>query len=310
MACKISFIITARNEPPDLLAATIAGVLATSAPYEREVVVVDDGSDIAVRWQSEAVTVIRNPTPVGVAQSRRKGAVIATGEVLVWLDAHMTFAPDWLDRMLEHVGSGSLLCSAYWDYQRSSCYSWGADFAWRSERIYRLGHSRGFALRYRRRFSGHGAQDVPIAVGACYMLRRGSYDTLGGFCPLFRVWGGDEQDISARAWLSGLGVKCVVGAQVGHLCRPTFPYQVCYDDLEFNQLVMLRTVFEPATVHALEKCFLPLSSKVNRWLGEAALDGWRAAVQSRRRHSDGEFFRRFLPAFFWGFPSARLQNPV
>jgi hypothetical protein len=310
MASKISFIVTARNEAPQMLAATVDSVLTTSAGHHRELVIIDDGSETPLQHESDSVTVIRNPVPIGVAQSRRKGAAIATGDILVWLDAHMTFAPGWLDLMLEHVDSGSLLCSAYWDYHRSTCYSWGADLTWCAERSYRYGRSPGFALRYRRRFFGHGALPVPVAVGACYMLLRSSYNTLGGFCPLFRVWGVDEQDISARAWLTGLGVKCVVGSVVGHLCRPTFPYPVQYDHVEFNQLVMLRTVFEPATVHALERFFQPVSAQVESWLAETALDSWRAAVQSRRQYGDWEFFKRFVPAFLWGFPSSRLQTPV
>ena len=57
----------------------------------------------------DGVNLIRNPEPIGVSRARRLGASVATGSVLVWLDAHMSFAPDWLDRMLEHVDSGDLL---------------------------------------------------------------------------------------------------------------------------------------------------------------------------------------------------------
>jgi GT2 family glycosyltransferase len=309
MTQKISFICTARNEPPVALAATIDGLLQTTSRHERELVVIDDGSETPVECPSDGVTLIRNPEPIGVSQSRRMGASVATGSVLVWLDAHMTFAPDWLDRMLEHVDTGSLLCSAYWDYGQSTCYSWGADFAWCPERDYSVRRFPGFAVRYRRRPPGRHVVEVPMIVGACYMLLRSSYEALGGFSPLFRVWGVDEQDMSARAWLTGLGVKCVADARVGHLCRPGFPYPVQYEHLEFNQIVMLRSVFQKSTVQALEKFFEPIPMPVQQWLDETNLAEWRAAVQSRRQMSDLEFLRRFVPAFFWGLASSGPQKP-
>ena len=147
-----------------------------------------------------------------------------------------------------------------------------------------------------------------MVVGACYMLLRSSYEALGGFSPLFRVWGVDEQDLSARAWLTGLGVACVVDARVGHLCRPSFPYPVQYEHLEFNQIVMVRSLFEEPTVHALEKFFEPIPRQVQTWLDETDLGEWRSTVQSRRRMRDSEFLRQFVPALFWGFASSRVRR--
>src|SRR5262249_34739530 len=153
-------------------------------------------------------------------------------------------------------------------YEQSTCHCWGADFTWCGERDYAAQHYPGFALRHRTRFPGHGAVDVPMVIGACYMILRISYEILGGFSPLFKVWGVDEQDLSARAWITGLGVKCVTDARVGHLWRPSFPYPVQFEHLEFNQLVMVRTLFEEATVKTLEEFFKPIPVQVERWLDE------------------------------------------
>ena len=65
-----------------------------------------------------------------VSKARRQGCDVASGAVLVCLDAHMTFDPSWLDRMLAHVESGALLCSAFWNYERTVCHCFGADFTW------------------------------------------------------------------------------------------------------------------------------------------------------------------------------------
>jgi len=295
MTNGISYLITARNESPPVLGATIDGLLETTSRHPGEIIVIDDGSDVPVASTSPEVLVIRNSEPIGVSRSRGYAASIASGDVLVWLDAHMTFAPDWLDQMLTHVGSGALLCSAFWDYDLSTCHCWGADFVWCGERNYWEGRSPGFGLRHRTRFPGQGAVNVPMIVGACYMTLRSSYERFGGCSPLFRVYGADDIDMSVRAWISGLGVKCVTGARVGHLSRSAFPYPVNFEHFEFNQLAMVRTTFEEQTVNALERYFEPLPAAVGKWSDQTDFSSFRELVQSRRRMSDAEFFSRFAP---------------
>jgi len=296
----ISFVVTAREEDPAVLRRTLTELRATAPPREREILVVDDGSSRPIAGVPGDVTIIRHETPLGVSRARRRGCALAVGEVLVCLDAHMTFAHDWLDRMLAHVDSGALLCAPFRDYERSTCYCFGADFEWCGQRDYRGQRSPGFRFRHRVTSPGTGAPDVPMAIGACYMLRRSTYEALGGFSPLFGIWGGSEQDVSARAWLAGFGVKCVTDAGVGHLSRPAFPYTVRFDDVEFNQLMSIRTVFEAQTSTLLESFFDPLPDGVARRLNgsQDEVAAWRAVVQTSRRSSDLEFFSRFVPELY------------
>src|SRR5262249_17211402 len=154
----------------------------------------------------------------------------------------------------------------------------GADFAWNDSRDYTVQKYPGFGLRHRTERPDGLLVNVPMAIGACYMMRRDAYERLGGFCPHFRVWGIDEQDVSARAWIGGFGVSCVTQAKVGHLCRDRFPYPVEFDHLEYNQLVMLRSLFEPATRERMERCFHPVSETVAGWLAGIDLTAWRKTV--------------------------------
>lgn len=292
MNAGVSFIVTAREEPPAVLAATIDGLLSTSGGHEREIVLVDDASTAPVGLVRPHLRVVRNPTPVGVAQSRRRGVKLAEHDILVVCDAHMSFAPDWLDHMLAYVESDSLLCAAWWNYELSRPVCWGSDFGWCGQRDYQTGRTPGFVVKHRTRFPGDGAVEVPMALGACYMMRRRVYDRSGGFSPFFRIWGKSEQDLSARMWITGAQVKCVTRARVGHLSRKTFPYPVRFSDIEFNQAVMLRTIFETS---AVEELLRPFPAEVENWLAEVDLSEWREWIQSHRKMSDAEFFRRFLP---------------
>lgn len=291
----ISFLIVARNELEEHLNATVDGILATSAGHNREIIVVDDGSSTPVCLDYPEIRVLRNAASIGTCQSRRLGASAATGNVLVSLDAHMSFAPDWLDQMLSHVDSGALLCAAWWNYELTRPLCWGADFLWCGERDYHAGRSPGLGFRHRTTFPGEDALEVPMLIGACYMMLRTSYQKLGGFSPFFRTWGKLEQDLSSRAWILGLGVKCVPAAHVGHFSRPKFPYPVRWEDIEFNQIATARTVFDEPTSRIFEQLLQPLPAEVRIWLEESDFLDWRGYIQSRREISDAEFFRRFVP---------------
>jgi polypeptide N-acetylgalactosaminyltransferase len=291
---SISFVIAVRDEPDYLLQATLDGLLRTSDNYRREIVVVDDGSIVPVQIELPDVLVVRNAEPIGSARSRRIGASFASGEVLSFLDPHMSFAPEWLNKMMAHVDSEALLCSAWWDYELTRCHCWGADFRWCGERDYVSGRCPGFDFRHRTVFPGGGAVDVPMLIGASYMMLRSSYDRIGGFSPFFRTWGRLEQDLSLRAWIVGLGVKCVSEARVGHFSRKKFPYKVCWNDIEFNQLATVRTAFEESTSRRLEQVMQP-PQQVKEWLNQIEFEPWRKSIQSRRVITDRELLERFVP---------------
>ncbi|HEX4137602.1 MAG TPA: glycosyltransferase [Bryobacteraceae bacterium] len=286
MSHRVSFAITSRDEDPAILTATIEGVLATSKGRWREILVVDDGSIRPVDFSHPDVAILRNAEPVGVCPSRRKALAASSGNVLVTLDAHMTFELDWLDRMLEHVDSRALLCAAWMNYERSRTYCFGADIAWGQSQF------TGFGFRHRTEKPRRASSPISVILGACYMIRRDAYEQLGGFCPLFRVWGSDEQDMSIRALMAGLEVRCVAGAGVGHLDRQ-LPYPVSWDHSIYNEIVMIRSVFEEGTAKLLEEFFEPLSDNVQNWLRALDLREWRSVVQSQRRMQDVDFFRRY-----------------
>jgi GT2 family glycosyltransferase len=197
--------------------------------------------------------------------------------------------------MLVQASADTLLCSPFWTYDLSECMCWGADFQWNATRDYAQGKYPGFGLRHRTSPQSHALVEVPLLIGACYAMRRDSYDKLGGFSPHLRIWGSDEQDISARAWLAGMRVACVTHAKVGHFSRAAFPYPVQFEHLEFNQIVLIRSLFEKPTIEELEPFFQPLPAQVEAWLAATDLTQWRKAIQRRRKITDAEFFERFVP---------------
>jgi hypothetical protein len=291
----VSIIITSRDEDEAVLEATLGRLRESTRHLTTDTVIIDDGSRVPVRVPCTEARLVRNDQPLGVCPSRRQGACLAAGDVLVWLDAHMSFGASWLEQMLVHLDGESLLCSPFWSYDLRDCLCWGADFVWNSARDYNAQKYPGFGLRHRTDPPAHLVVDVPMVIGACYIMRRDAYERMGGFCPHFRIWGIDEQDMSARAWIAGFRVRCVTEAKVGHLCRGQFPYAVEFNHLEFNQMVMVRSIFGRRTRERIERHFDPLPPRVAEWLDQTDLSSWRAAVQRPRRMTDAEFLARFTP---------------
>ena len=87
----ISFIITYYNEPLDLLCECIDSItVLTLTSDEREIIVVDDGSDESpvetLKQFGDAITYIRQKH-MGLSEARNRGLQMATGEYIQFIDA-------------------------------------------------------------------------------------------------------------------------------------------------------------------------------------------------------------------------------
>ena len=87
----ISFIITYYNEPLDLLCECIDSIIVLPLTSdEREIIVVDDGSDESpvetLKQFGDAITYIRQKN-MGLSEARNRGIQMATGEYIQFIDA-------------------------------------------------------------------------------------------------------------------------------------------------------------------------------------------------------------------------------
>jgi len=99
---KISIIIPTYNEEQDIRRTLDA---VTAIEYEnKEIIVVDDAStdrtvEIVRTYEPLGVHVIQQPVNAGVAATRNRGIRVATGEVIVILNADVYPQPDFLTRI-------------------------------------------------------------------------------------------------------------------------------------------------------------------------------------------------------------------
>src|SRR5215813_3850816 len=93
---EISVVIITRNEGAELK-TTVDNVIRTVPASDREIVVVDDGShdgsSDCLRDYPEVQLLRTNA--LGVARARNHGASHATGNVIIFSDAHMRLPADW-----------------------------------------------------------------------------------------------------------------------------------------------------------------------------------------------------------------------
>jgi GT2 family glycosyltransferase len=101
MAVDLSFIIPVRNDAAGL-ARCLASIKAAAAGATTECIVIDNGSsdgsvDVATKAGCRVLTIPHER----VGALRNKGAEVATGDVLAFVDADHELAPEWVAAALE-----------------------------------------------------------------------------------------------------------------------------------------------------------------------------------------------------------------
>lgn len=105
----VSVVIPAYNPRSDWLAEAIASAV-NQDPAPIEILVVDDGSDVAVSCDRSLVRVIRQAN-AGVASARNHGVREAGGEFVAFLDQDDCWLPGKLAAQLEVMSNEVGLCS-------------------------------------------------------------------------------------------------------------------------------------------------------------------------------------------------------
>jgi GT2 family glycosyltransferase len=232
----VSFVIPARNEQ-HTLRYTVANLYRTMTRRSFEIVVVDDHSDEPLSRHldpARKVVYMRNAERLGVAKSRNIGARAAGGDLLVFLDAHVCFAPGWLDAVyreekLLHNGivtPATVRIRDFAQFRVLSTEPWAprsiapGPLRGRRKRVY-YGHVmsplptpttlRNFTRKSREAFT------VPIAGSAALCVSRDLFFRLGGFEDELAGFGGyEDTELCMRSWSLGYWVAVIPSIQYVH----------------------------------------------------------------------------------------------
>jgi GT2 family glycosyltransferase len=283
---KISVVIITRNEGAEL-EATVTNLLATLPRDQREIVVVDDSStdgSTAFLRELPEVLVLRS-ADVGVARARNYGASRATGDVILFADAHVRAPAGWHEPLADALRDEDVGAAAPGIYSIAEP------------------RRRGFGLDVTgpdlhtgwRHKPGSRPQAVPVLPGCFLAMRRDVYRRSGGYDGNMRQLGGNDAELSCRLWLLGYQVLVVPEVEVGHLFRTVAPFPAQWVSVVHNRLRMAFVHFNRQRLERVLGALRAYQSfpAAMAMMLDANVFFRRAEVARVRRFDDDWFFRQF-----------------
>jgi GT2 family glycosyltransferase len=285
----VSVVISALNEGA-YLGRTVDQV-ALTAPAGTEVIVVDDGStdgccDFLRKAPSDVRLLDPGPERLGASGARNRGAAAARGDVLIFLDAHMSLPGGWIEKLraalsapgVGAAGPGIAVLG------RPECCGWGMRY-----------QDAGLGIEWLRAPAQAEPATVPMLGGACFAVRRNVFEELGGFDSGLRRWGSEDAELSLRLWMAGYEVRVVPDVVVGHLFREKHPYAIDWATILHNQLRLSFVHFGSARITRVVDRMKRFSdfSAACAMLAESDVNERRAAVHAQRVYDDERYFQLF-----------------
>jgi glycosyltransferase involved in cell wall biosynthesis len=169
---RLTVVVPVHNAEA-LLASCLSSLFASSLPPD-EVIVVDDGSsdNSATVARAFPVCVISLPPgPLGPAYARNRGAAVANGELLLFLDADVVVHPDTVARIVTTFAESPAVHALFGSYDDKPAVS---NFPSRFKNL--LHHY----------IHQHSSRDAKTFWSVCGAIRRETFLAAGGFTETYR----------------------------------------------------------------------------------------------------------------------------
>jgi GT2 family glycosyltransferase len=207
---KVSFIIPLDNGLP-LTQAMLASLRATlPAGLDHEIIFVDDGSSDGTRAWLEALDApchaLLNERNLGFASTCNRGAAVASGEFLFFLNNDLLLLPGWLEPMLAtftRFRRAGLVGNVQLNFSTGAIDHAGIFFNHKGKPEHDI----------RRGLAAHRKSDA--VTGACFGIRGSLWRQLGGFDEGY-INGCEDVDLCLRARAAGLTNLVALRSVVRH----------------------------------------------------------------------------------------------
>jgi glycosyltransferase involved in cell wall biosynthesis len=285
MTGSISVIIPSLNEGTDLR-KTVSNIIDTIGLDNYEIIIVNSGgTEISEIMDLPIIRIINSEIRFGVAQARNYGSAQASGDILLFADAHIHFKDrDWATKFINSLENGNAITapciSVMGDEKNTAC-----GFRWNN--IDMQTEWLPNTIPY--------THEIPYAGAACMALKKKIFDKIGKFDPGNRYYGSEDSEISMRAWLLGYNIVCDPSIKVSHKFKQFFPYKVEWFDIYYNKV---RLAFSHLKSERLIN-YLDNISQVPDFnkillmvLGDNVLER-REVLFDEREHTDDWFFEKF-----------------
>ncbi|CAJ0584898.1 unnamed protein product, partial [Mesorhabditis spiculigera] len=233
----MSIVICFHNEAWSTLLRTVHSVLdRTPAHLLKEIILVDDSStmehlgpdlDSYVSGLAK-VRLVREPHRVGLIRARLTGVKVALGTVVTFLDAHCEATERWAEPLLDRIAQDphSVAVPNIDPIQEDTFqyvaelspliggFDWNMQFVWRDLS----------PEQKRKRKNNLEPIRTPVMAGGLFAIRKDFFEHLGSYDPGFDIWGGEQFELSFKAWMCGGRIEIVPCSHVGHVYRQSTPY--------------------------------------------------------------------------------------
>jgi glycosyltransferase involved in cell wall biosynthesis len=204
---RLSVVVPVHNGGTDLRLCLQA--LAESARKPDEVIVVDDAStDEALAYAAEvsAQVIHRKGAPRGPASARNQGAGVASGDILVFVDADVRVHEDTLGRFERMFLDSPDVAAGFGSYDD------------RPPAESNVSRYKNLLHHY---VHQHGEREAETFWAGCGAVRRETFLALGGFCESYARPSIEDIELGARLREAGHRIRLCPEIQCTHLKRWT-----------------------------------------------------------------------------------------
>jgi len=236
---SMSIVMAAHNEHVYMERTLNSIYAATPHSIIKEIIVVDDGSDPPIAESLvnfPEVKVLRHTDRRGLIKSKTEGGNMATGDMIMFLDAHVKPDPNWSEPILRHMNMNykrvvvpiiPVLNGETWVTNHDAVgikmmFDWSLSFSW---------------------FEDYNDL-VPCMSGGLFGITRQWWHESGEYDYGMRLWGSENIEQSIRVWLCGGEIFVARDSVVAHVFRSRFPYKMNSTELTINKVRTVEAWFD------------------------------------------------------------------
>uniref|UniRef100_A0A1I7XSB1 Glyco_trans_2-like domain-containing protein n=1 Tax=Heterorhabditis bacteriophora TaxID=37862 RepID=A0A1I7XSB1_HETBA len=236
-----SIVIIHHNEALSTLLRMIIGIIDRTPPeLLHELIIYEDASDdehrltehlqrfVKTNTSNTNIIIIRSDERQGLIRAKTLASRQATGEVIVFLDSHCEVSDRWLEPLLAPIMENpnsivlpivDLIHPLTFEYSKAmiakSGFDWALSFKW----IYLPWEYFDVVENNIRPF------ESPSMSGGLLAVRRKFFQDLGEYDIGMEIWGGENVELSLKAWMCGGRVVVAPCSRIGHVFRIRRPYK-------------------------------------------------------------------------------------
>ncbi len=281
---NLSIIIPSLNEG-SLLEKTVFNILETIELRNYEIIIVNGGGTIVDRLKDLPNVHVYEIANFGGPQARNFGANLASYGSLLFCDAHIEFNQGWSRQIMFSLKMNKRCIVSPAVVVSDNKNRKGYGFTWTNSKMDMSW------LPY----SHPDLHEIPFAGGFCLAIDRENFYSIGQFDSGIKIWGGEDAEISLRAWLLGRRVLCNPEVEVSHVFREHHPYEIGWSEVNYNKIRLAMSHFKSERLSKVLDMIATdheLSGIIHSVLKDKVLER-RETLFKKRIYDDDWFFKKF-----------------